>query len=204
MSSLLDFLKSQRRDLPILLTAESCAGATYIVTGSNHGIGLECAKHLVRMSAARVILAVRSSAKGEAARAEIDAATGRPGVAEVWILDMASYGSITAFAQRAGSELERIDAVIENAAVALDTWSVAEGLETSLTVNVVGTVLLAVLLLPKLRECAQRFGTKPCLTVVTSALGFTQRKTIESIEGDFLDSLSEEDMWPMTDRYSPA
>ena len=54
--------------LPVVPTTNDCNGKTYIVTGSNTGLGFECAKHFVQLSAKRVILAVRTVDKGEAAK----------------------------------------------------------------------------------------------------------------------------------------
>src|ERR1041384_6462603 len=76
-------------------------GQTIIVTGSNTGMGLEAARHFVRLDAAKVILAVRDMLKGQAAAKDIVASTERHGVVEVWELDLASYQSVEAFAQRA-------------------------------------------------------------------------------------------------------
>lgn len=44
----------------------------------------------------------------------------------------------------------------------------AEGHERTITVNVISTFLLALLLLPKLKETAQQFKVEPRLTVVSS------------------------------------
>jgi len=50
----------------------------------------------------------------------------------------------------------------------MERWDWAEDNEFMLTVNVVSTFLLAFLLLPKLKETANRFNTQPNLTVVAS------------------------------------
>jgi NAD(P)-dependent dehydrogenase (short-subunit alcohol dehydrogenase family) len=42
------------------------SGQTVVVTGSNIGLGLETVKHLARMNPENIILAVRSTSKGEA------------------------------------------------------------------------------------------------------------------------------------------
>jgi hypothetical protein len=42
------------------------SGQTVVVTGSNIGLGLETVKHLARMNPENIILAVRSTPKGEA------------------------------------------------------------------------------------------------------------------------------------------
>jgi retinol dehydrogenase-12 len=54
-----------------------------IITGSNTGIGLETAKHIVSLGAPKVILSVRSLSKGFAAKVSIESSTGRTGVVKV-------------------------------------------------------------------------------------------------------------------------
>jgi NAD(P)-dependent dehydrogenase (short-subunit alcohol dehydrogenase family) len=196
-------IAEQKQDLPILATKENTAGRTFIVTGANSGLGLEAARHYVALGAAKVIMAVRNVAVGEAARADIEASTGAgagAGVAEVlvWALDLASYASVQAFAARAVAELDRLDALIENAALALDSWTVAEGHETSTTVNVYGTFLLGVLLLSKLRETAARFGgagggnVLPHLVVVTSGAALVVKDLFMAIKDDPMGKMDDE------------
>ena len=110
------------------IPTSSFASQTAIVTGSNTGLGREAALHIARLGASKVILGVRTQAKGEAAKAYIEKETGRTGVVEVWALDMASYASVKAFARRAEG-LDRLDVVLENAGVLTNTFSRAEGNE---------------------------------------------------------------------------
>lgn len=175
---------TQRRNLPLLATTQLCSGGTYIVTGANTGLGLEAARHLVQLGATKVIMGVRNVAAGEEARAGIQGTTGISDVAEVWALDLSSYSSVKAFAKRAIEELERIDALIENAAVAMSKRVVAEGHTLPITVNVYSTFLLAVLLLPKMSENSKQFGITPHLTIVTSSASFDFREDWEKIEDD--------------------
>jgi NAD(P)-dependent dehydrogenase (short-subunit alcohol dehydrogenase family) len=141
---------------------------TVIITGSNVGLGLEAARHIVSLNAQKVILAVRNLSAGDEARKSIESTTGRTGVIEVWELDLASYTSVLAFSKRANT-LPRLDAVIENAALATENYQLAEGHERTITVNVISTVLLGLLLLPKLRETGKLSpGLKPRLSVVVS------------------------------------
>ncbi|RDW90424.1 uncharacterized protein DSM5745_02199 [Aspergillus mulundensis] len=175
---------TQPRNLPILATEESTAGKTYIVTGANTGLGFEAAKHFVRLGAKKVILAVRRIDTGEAAKRKIDEATGTTDIAEVWPLDLSSYTSVKAFAKRAIAELDRIDAVIENAAVATPEQTRAEGHNLTLTVNVLSTFLLAMLLLPKLKGSAEEYGILPRLSIVTSGIGWDARDKWEEIKED--------------------
>ncbi|KAI0126690.1 hypothetical protein BJ170DRAFT_629600 [Xylariales sp. AK1849] len=201
LSAIIGMYHEQKEDLPILATEENCSGKTCIVTGSNIGVGLETAKHLVRASAARVILAVRNVKVGEEAKSEIDNATGRKGVAEVWHLDLASYTSVQAFAKRAATELERIDCLVENAAIALDQWTLSEAMETSATVNILSTMLLAVMLLPKMIESGRRFGFRPRLVFLTSGAGFSLQRHLENIKDDVLGGLADKAKADMDARY---
>ncbi|KAL2832971.1 hypothetical protein BDW59DRAFT_94640 [Aspergillus cavernicola] len=177
-------VSTQPLNLPFLATKQSTTGNTYIVTGANTGLGFEAAKHLVALGAKKVILAVRSLPAGFAAKQKIDTATGTTDIADVWALDLSSYDSVKSFARRAESELERLDAVIENAAVAIGSAELAEGHILPLTVNVLSTFLLAVLLLPKMRRDAEEFGILPRLVVVTSGVGFDMHEPWMGIRED--------------------
>lgn len=147
---------------------ESFAGKTVLVTGSNVGLGKEAARHFVRQGTSKVILAVRSTSKGEAAQRDIESSTGKSGVIDVWTLDMASYASVLAFAERAEKELDRLDVAILNAGVARGKWEVFEQDEATITVNVVSTLLLSFALLPTLKRTAAKHNVRPNLTIVAS------------------------------------
>ncbi|GAW13821.1 hypothetical protein ANO14919_032110 [Xylariales sp. No.14919] len=140
-----------------------------IITGSNVGLGLEAGRQLLQLGLSHLILAVRSQTKGDKAadglRKEFPGAN-----ISVWLLDMNSYDSITAFAERCKS-LPKINMVILNAGVmgaATLTPDSSTGHEFSFQVNYLSTVLLTILLLPVLK--AKRItGTKPpVLSIVTS------------------------------------
>ncbi|KAK6539160.1 hypothetical protein TWF694_009404 [Orbilia ellipsospora] len=191
LSGLLKFAATQYTALPLVPTNELCAGKTFIITGANTGLGYEAAKHLVQCSSSRVILTARSADKGKAALSRIEKETGKTGIAEYWNLDLASYESIKKFAKEVQA-LDRVDAIIENAGVALTEFTTAEGLETSLTVNVTGTYFLAVLLLPKLKETAKRFGIQPRITIVGSGVAFIIPGKLEAVESDYLEEMSTE------------
>lgn len=178
-----DKVANQRLNLPLVINADKCSGGTYIVTGANTGLGLEAAKHLVAVGAAKVILGVRNVPAGEAAKARIIKETGIKGTAEVWALDLSSYDSVKAFAKKAIAELDRIDAVIENAAVA-SAQGRAEGHGLCMTVNVYSTILLGLLLLPKLKENAKSFDITPHITIVTSGASFDVHEKWSEIRDD--------------------
>lgn len=188
-----------------VLPAQSFAGQTVIITGANVGLGLEAARHIARLQASKVILAVRNLAGGEDAKQEIERSTGRSGVCEVWELDLASYASVIAFANRASSVLARLDVVVENAAMATAAFTLAEGHERTITVNVLNTLLLSLLLLPKLRETARNHpeSTPPRLTVVVSETHawtpFPERKSPH-----IFNTLDDEPSADMANRYASS
>jgi retinol dehydrogenase 12 len=66
------------------------------------------------------------------------------------------------------SELPRIDAVVQNADILTQELENFEDSKSSITVNVVSTILLADLLLPTLRRSAEIFETLPKMTMVSS------------------------------------
>ena len=159
MQKPLAFMRSQLFFTPPYPT-KRYTDQTIIVTGSNAGLGLEASRHFVRLDAAKVILAVRNLEKGEAAKRSIEQSTGRTGVVEVWQLDLAHYESVRFFAKRAMG-LERLDVVVENAGILTGQFKRMEENESSVTTNVVSTVLHALLLLPKLRETGAKFNILP-------------------------------------------
>ncbi|EMR67760.1 putative short-chain dehydrogenase reductase family protein [Eutypa lata UCREL1] len=180
----------QYKKLPILANESTCLGKTYIVTGSNSGLGLETARHLVEFLASRVVLAVRNLTAGENANKEIEKSTGRKGV-------------VQSFAKKASAELDRIDGLVANAGVMLDAWSIAEGMETSVTVNVINTLFLGVLMMPKLSESGRKFGIKPTLVFIVSVLGYTVKAEMDkSRDGIIFDGLNDQKRANMDQRYA--
>lgn len=174
-------------------------GKTVIVTGANIGLGLEAARHYVRLNASKVILAVRSTEKGEAAKKSIEESEKRQGVVEVWPLDLGSYESVLQFAERVKT-LPRLDIMLENAGIATFKYRRVEEDENTITVNVVSTFLLALLVLPKMRETSSKFNTTPCLTIVSSEVHFWTTLPEKSTQNIF-QTLSDEKTADMQHRY---
>lgn len=165
MAAIYEFITSQFTSLSY--PEASFTGQTIIVTGSNVGLGLEAARHFTRLSAEKVILAVRNLEKGETAKASIEETTGRKGVLEVWQLDLSSYESVKHFVRKAEG-LRRLDTIVENAGIATRNYKVFEDNESTITTNVVSTFLLGLMMLPKLRETATKFNITPHLVIVSS------------------------------------
>ncbi|KAL7930045.1 hypothetical protein V8C35DRAFT_313960 [Trichoderma chlorosporum] len=147
-------------------------GKTVIVIGASGGLGLEAARHYARLGASRVILGVRSQSKGNEAKRNIISSLTSEAinscVVDVWIIDLASFTSVKAFADRAAKELSSIDIALLNAAVDKTQFGLTkDGWEETLQVNALATALLALLLLPKMRQSSRPDWT-PCLSIVAS------------------------------------
>jgi len=129
--SFIQWVRDQFSDLP--LVSEDLEGRIVIVTGANAGIGFECAKHFLRMKPAKLILAVRSIEKGQAAALRLidETKETRPDIVDVWELDMASFVSVQAFAQRVET-LPRLDIAVLNSGVVANSWdTTGDGYEVS-------------------------------------------------------------------------
>jgi NAD(P)-dependent dehydrogenase (short-subunit alcohol dehydrogenase family) len=124
-------------DLPDL------GGRTAVVTGANSGIGRAAAHELAR-AGARVVLAVRDAAKGEAAAAAM------PGRAEARLLDLADLASVRAFAAAWKGDL---DLLVNNAGImAVPEGRTQDGFELQLGTNHLGHFALTNLLLPHITD----------------------------------------------------
>jgi NAD(P)-dependent dehydrogenase (short-subunit alcohol dehydrogenase family) len=118
-------------------------GRTVIVTGGNSGIGLPTARALA-VAGARVVLAVRDIAKGEAAAESI------PGDCEVRKLDLADLTSVRAFATGWQGELS---VLINNAGVMrTPERRTVDGFELQIGTNHLGHFALTNLLLPQITD----------------------------------------------------
>ncbi|NXO34647.1 RDH12 dehydrogenase, partial [Locustella ochotensis] len=131
-------------------------GKVVIITGANTGIGKATARDLAQRGkcSARVIIACRDIAKGEAAASEIRAETGNQQVI-VKKLDLADTKSIREFAEKFLAEEKELHVLINNAGVMLCPYSkTADGFEMHLGVNHLGHFLLTFLLLECLKQSA--------------------------------------------------
>ena len=126
-------------------------GKTFVITGSNSGIGYEAALVLAQRGA-EVILACRSQEKGQRALEQLRASA--PGAkAKLMKLDLASLASVRAFADQVKSEHGRIDALLNNAGImAIPRATTADGFEMQLGTNHLGHFALTGLLFGRLLE----------------------------------------------------
>jgi hypothetical protein len=126
-------------------------GRLVVVTGGNSGIGYEAALALAGKNA-QVILAVRSTEKGEAAAEQIRQQFPRAQVS-VMALDLSDLKSVRAFAQNFLKLYERLDVLINNAGVmALPQRKTADGFEMQFGTNHLGHFALTGLLISALKK----------------------------------------------------
>ena len=125
------------------------SGRVAIVTGSNTGLGYDTARVLAARGA-RVVMAVRDTAKGDAAAARIrELSKG----AEVTVheLDLGSLASVRAAAAELAAAHPRIDLLINNAGVMYPPkQNTADGFELQFGTNHLGHFALTGLLLKNL------------------------------------------------------
>lgn len=119
------------------------SGRTIVITGGNSGLGLATAKAL-GAAGARIVLAVRDVARGEAAAAAID------GTVETRRLDLADLGSVREFAAGWQGDL---DVLINNAGImSVPEGRTKDGFERQFGTNHLGHFALTNLLLPHITD----------------------------------------------------
>lgn len=178
-------------------------GKTVIITGANGGLGLETASQILDLGG-RVILAVRDEGKGEIVQQGLS--KGRklaPGSIQTWKLDLSSYDSIVAFAERAKG-LEHLDIAILNAGVFKVTESFsATGYEESVQINYLSNMLLTVLLLPIIKDKKTGGGSGHICVVSSDTAAwakFDERRS-EPLLPAFKQKATH---WDMGDRYGTS
>lgn len=141
----------------------SLSGKTAIITGANSGIGLETAM-VFAARGERVILAVRNTEKGQAARDAI-LNVNRQADVEVMPLDLSDLESVRFFAESFRSRHNSLDLLINNAGVMTPPYSkTKDGFELQFGSNHLGHFALTGHLLPLLAS------TKDARIVTVSSL----------------------------------
>ncbi|KAG2143726.1 hypothetical protein DEU56DRAFT_248229 [Suillus clintonianus] len=176
--SFLSFLVDQWSVVPPVETTD-LSGKTVLVVGANVGLGLEASKHFARMQPARLIIACRSEAKGKAALTEIKQETGYNGC-ELWIIDLANFASVTAFADKFEKEGGDLHILVMNAGILQPVYqSTTDGWESTLQVNHIATSLLSLLLIPRLVAAGRNSSTPSRLVLVSSGVHHYVKPTKE-------------------------
>jgi len=169
-------------------------GKTVVVIGANVGLGFEAAKHFASMNPERLVLGCRSQEKGQAAVQAIQA-TGFKN-AELGLVDLAQFASVSAFADTFVRGGAQIDILVYNAGVALSHYSpTKDGWEESIQVNHLSAVLLTILLFPcLLKAVSSGTSPNPRVVIVSSDVHYwTQFSETEVGSDNILQKLSDKD-----------
>ncbi len=135
------------RDIPDL------SGKTVVITGGNSGLGFESAKALAHRGA-DVILACRSSERGESARGEILAHVANAKV-HAMTLDLQDLASVASFATKFSEDFGRLDILMNNAGIMNTPYGLTkDGFESQLGTNHLGHFALTGHLLDLLKSTA--------------------------------------------------
>ncbi|MBF0289488.1 MAG: SDR family NAD(P)-dependent oxidoreductase [SAR324 cluster bacterium] len=122
-----------------------------VITGANSGLGKAASLHLARLGAS-VYLVCRNPESGEAARQEIMDLSGNTQVF-LELVDMSEPQQIKAFAERFDPMENRLDILINNAGVLLNTRNEnSEGIEKTFATNTLGYFLMTNWMLPYLQK----------------------------------------------------
>ena len=150
------------------------SGKTYVITGANAGAGFQAARILLKKSA-KVVMLNRSAEKSEAAIADLKQQFGGQADVSFIRMDLSVLDSVREAAGEVLKTVPRIDALINNAAIAqVPTRKLTvDGFESQLGTNHYGHFLLNGLLFDRIAETGGRI-------VVVASLGYNMGlKTIK-------------------------
>ncbi|VUC36369.1 unnamed protein product [Clonostachys rosea] len=129
-------------------------GQTAVITGSNTGIGLECARQFLDLGLSRLIIAVRNVASGETARKLLlEGRSPNEHRIDVWKVDLSRYDSIQSFVKQCET-LDRLDIFVHNAGVSKGKFELnpTTGHEELVQINHLSSALLSILMLPIIKD----------------------------------------------------
>ncbi|PBK91021.1 NAD(P)-binding protein [Armillaria gallica] len=191
--SFFTFLQDQRKTMPPVVKAD-LSGKTIIVVGANTGLGFQATKHFATMNPERIIMACRNEERGQGALERLKAETGYQ-KAELWLVDLSRFSSVTAFANKFEADGGRLDILVLNAGVmpTKEYRTTVDGWESSLQINDIASPLLALRLLPRMLHTAKEHNTTPRICVVASDIHHWANLPRTVTDGDILATLSSQE-----------
>ncbi|WP_404386520.1 SDR family NAD(P)-dependent oxidoreductase [Knoellia locipacati] len=145
----------------------SLDGKHVVVTGATSGLGTATAHQLSALGA-HVHLVVRNADKAAEVAAEL------PGPSTTWTCDLGDLDSVRACAAAMLADAPPLDAIVHNAgAMPAERTESPQGHELSMSIHVLGPVLLTDLLLPKLE------GREARVVLVTSGGMYAQALPVD-------------------------
>jgi retinol dehydrogenase-12 len=172
-----EMVKAQRTPLPPVKHID-LQDRTVVVIGANIGLGFESAKYFARMKPAHLVLACRNKGKGEAAIESmkrfpvtvsatcaehiiiVAIRTETGFTAELLIIDLSNFTSVTAFATSFLAKYDRLDILLCNAGMSTedyettkDGWEIKLGSQLTCTLVVMLNLILVFKLTTLRRLC---------------------------------------------------
>ncbi|KAG6373467.1 NAD(P)-binding protein [Boletus reticuloceps] len=151
--SFFQYLREQWRALPQPRAVDNVSSKTFLVTGSNVGLGFEASVHLAKMRPKLLIATSRNQVKCELARKSILERAVEPNMdLYTWPLELGSFQNVRSFADRFAMEGNgTLNTLVANAGVFPNDYiRTQDDWEIMLQVNYLSTALLSILLLPYL------------------------------------------------------
>lgn len=189
-------------------------GKRFVITGANSGTGKEAAKRIAAAGGS-VVMAVRTPAKGYAAREEILREVPRADL-EVRQVDLADLANVRSFAAELLGDPSPIDVLINNAGVMAPPTRLTtpDDFELQFGTNYLGPFALTNLLLPRILESASpRVATMSSFVANFGSIGlddlewntrryvpfraYGQSKLADLLLGRQLALFSEQYGWPL-------
>lgn len=160
------------------MTEKNMQGKICLVTGSNSGIGKVTARELAAQGAT-VVMVCRNRAKGEAAQAEIKAATGNDAV-DLLIADLSSLAEVRRVATEFQQKYSQLHVLIHNAGGVNHKRTITpDGFEATFALNYLAPFLLTELLLATLKA-----STPARIVNVSSAAHMGGRINFADLQGE--------------------
>lgn len=142
-------------------------GKEIIVTGASSGIGIETVRALAK-AGARIVLAVRDTAKAEPVAKDIRESTNNSNL-EIEKLDLDSLASVNEFVKRYLEKKRPLHILINNAGImACPKAYTVDGFESQFGTNHIGHFALTIGLIPALLEGYKQTGKKSRVVSVSS------------------------------------
>ncbi|ESK97852.1 retinol dehydrogenase 12 [Moniliophthora roreri MCA 2997] len=195
--SIFRFIREQySKQKPVVKT--DLTGKVVVVVGANTGLGFEACKHFASMNPKRLIMGCRNKRKGEEAVSKLQAET-RYNRAELWIIDLASFSSVKSFVEKLEKECDRLDILVENAAIADPPKyeTTEDGWASMLQVNAIAPAIQVLLLLPIMLKTAREHSVTPRIVNVASDTHYwaTLPRDKRVTSGNILEAMSAENYY---------
>ena len=153
-----------------------CDGRSYMITGSNSGIGKQTALEIVKRGGT-VHMVCRNQQTGEEAKQEMIETSGNNNI-HLHILDLSKPTDVLKFAKKFSEENSKLDVLVNNAGCMVNTRETnKEGLDMNFATNTLGTYLLTTGLLPLLEKSDQ-----PRVVTVSSGGMLVQKLDVEDLQ----------------------